>query len=195
MSNISFILEGLADERQAVAEKKAEYLKYIEEHKSNVIWAYDNYFQPLLKENILGELKEAIIQAGKNVQYHDLSKYDNIEFDAYRRHWNPTDFEKNDKTSQDLANKLYDAAWEHHHQNNKHHPEYWGLDMKPPQDMPLDYIIEMLCDWLAMGIFKKSSTKEWWESEKTQNKEAKYMTERTKEWVNKLLYDIVPNIP
>lgn len=187
MSNMSLILEGLADERQAIAEKKAEYLKYIEQHKSNVIYAYNFYFVPLLKNTGNTELEEAIIKAGKNVQYHDLSKYETIEFEAYRMHWNPTKFEKDNKDFKKKEDLMYDAAWEHHHQNNKHHPEYWGLDKNPPEDMPLEYIIEMICDWVAMGMYYKTSTLEWWNSKKTQNDEAKCMTPKTIEWVNILL--------
>ena len=191
----SGILEGLADERQAVTEKKNVYMNYIKDHKENVVYAYNNYMIPLMNRTKDEKLRRAIVKCGGNVQNHDLSKYEPIEFEAYRRYFYPTDFEKYDKESQKMTKVLYDNAWMHHHKHNKHHPEHWGLDKNPPEDMPLEYIIEMICDWIAMGIYYKSSTKEWWESDKTQNDEATYMTDITKEWVNSLLYDLIPDIP
>ena len=188
------IIEGLADERQAVDEKKNVYMKYLKTHIGNVVKAYNEYMIPLMNRTKDSELKEAIIRAGQRTQYHDLSKYEPVEFEAYRRHWYPTEFEKNDPKFEDVTKVLYDAAWEHHHQNNEHHPEYWGLDKQPPEDMPLDCIIEMFCDWLSMGMYYNSSTREWWNSDKTQKNEASYMTPKTKEWVE-TIFELIPEIP
>lgn len=190
---ISQILEGLADERQAKQEKSNIYMNYIKQHKENVIHAYNFYMVPLMNRTKSRELQEAIIKAGKNVQYHDLSKYEPIEFEAYRQHFYPTEFEKNEPGFEERLKPLYDAAWEHHHRNNEHHPEHWAEDGNK-QDMPLEFIIEMICDWAAMAMYFKSRTKDWWESDKTQNDEATYMTDFTKEWVNILLYKLLPDI-
>lgn len=194
MSSYGKILEGLLDERQAVTEKANEYRKYIEVHKSGVVEAYNHYMVPIQKVTKDKNLIDAIIQAGKNVQFHDLSKYEPIEFEAYRRHWHPTESEKNDKSFLKITEEMYKVAWEHHHKVNQHHPEHWYID-RNKEDMPLHFIIEMLCDWLSVGAYKNTSTKEWWKSDKTQNKEGKCMTDFTKTWVNALIYDIIPNIP
>ena len=190
----SQILEGLADERQAIDKNKNVYMNYIKNHKENVIKAYNEYMIPLMNRTPNQELKEAILKAGKNVQYHDLSKYEPVEFEAYRRHFYPTDFEKADPNFVSATKVLYDVAWKHHHENNEHHPEHWGLDKNPPEDMPLEFIIEMFCDWIAMDMYYKGSPREWWESEKTQKDEATYMTPKTREWVETILYDLLPDI-
>ena len=189
----SQILEGLADERQAIDKNKNIYMNYIKNHKEKVVKAYNEYMIPLMNRTPNPDLEEAIIKAGRNVINHDLSKYEPVEFEAYRRHFYPTEFEKQDPKFEDVTRVLYDAAWVHHNQNNEHHPEHWGLDRNPPEDMPLEFVIEMLCDWLAMGMYYKSSTREWWSSKKTQSDEATYMTKFTREWVETLL-DLIPEI-
>lgn len=88
---------------------------------------------------------------------HDLSKYSPIEFLSGVKYFNgkrsPIDIEKSEKG--------YSAAWQHHKGRNPHHWEYWidniGSNAKlgnPPDaiNMPLDYVLEMICDWLGAGI-------------------------------------------
>lgn len=68
-------------------------------------------------------------------------------------------------------------ASEHHVTTNKHHPEYWSSektgvinredrDKKPSKiidatKMPLIYVAEMVCDWLAMSEELGTSVREW----------------------------------
>lgn len=120
--------------------KEKEYLKYINEHISNVRMAYLRYSDSLCKAlNISG--KELFI----NVSKHDESKYLEEEFDGYRQYFHTCSNEKKDQ-------KLFDIAWEHHYKNNKHHPEYWMDENGNPGDMPPIYIAEMLLDWEAMSM-------------------------------------------
>ena len=53
-------------------------------------------------------------------------------------------------------NPKFAAAWKHHYTNNDHHPEYYYIyeDDKPVdvKEMPIDAIIEMALDWVAMGM-------------------------------------------
>ena len=171
------ILEGLADERHAVTEKRNEYRKYIDKHRSDVLFAYSNFLVPALKGVRSKQVQDALKAAGSNIINHDLSKYEEIEFEAYRRHWYPTDFESNDTSFCKDTDGLYKIAWEHHHRVNQHHPEHWYLDKERPSDMPMEFIIEMLCDWWSVGRSNNNSVFDWWKSDKS-NK-SKIMTDMT----------------
>lgn len=181
------ILEGLYSDRSELNEKKNEYRKYIDEHISNVRKAFENYFMPLLSdEGLEDELKEAINRASLKIPYHDLSKYESIEFDGYRAHFYPTESEKGDLSFETQSKKLYDVAWEHHHRNNPHHPIHW-VENGIKRDMPYEYIIEMLCDWIAMSMKFGQSTRNWYEKEAEDEK--KCFTRKTKKIVEYLLYN------
>lgn len=47
-------------------------------------------------------------------------------------------------------------AWFHHKGHNPHHWEYWidNLSSKQntPHKIPYEYVVEMVCDWIAAGI-------------------------------------------
>lgn len=183
MSKINLILEGLYSDRSELNDKKVEYRRYIDEHISNVRKAFEKYFIPLLYDDTLeDDLKEAINNASLKIPYHDLSKYEPVEFDGYRMHFYPTEFEKNDPTFKERSQKAYDVAWEHHHKHNPHHPQHWKN-----RDMPYEYIVEMLCDWLAMSMKFGQSTLDWYEKEAVEEKSC--FNEKTKKIVEYLLYD------
>lgn len=83
---------------------------------------------------------------------HDLSKYGPTEFIASAKHFqgnrSPIEAEK-----EDIG---YSLAWQHHKGHNPHHWEYWldnlGTRKNTPIEMPFEYMIEMICDWLSAGI-------------------------------------------
>lgn len=83
---------------------------------------------------------------------HDLSKYSFIEFFSSARYFqgdrSPIQAEKEDKG--------YSIAWQHHKGHNPHHWEYWidniGTYINTPIKIPYEYVIEMVCDWVAAGI-------------------------------------------
>ena len=83
---------------------------------------------------------------------HDLSKYNPVEFFSSARYFqgtrSPIDAEK--------TAKGYSIAWQHHKGHNPHHWEYWidniGTYKNTPIKIPYEYVIEMICDWLAAGI-------------------------------------------
>lgn len=82
--------------------------------------------------------------------FHDLSKYSHAEFWAGVRYYQGTR-SPNDKEREELG---YSLAWMHHKGRNKHHFEYWS-DFDPvthktaPVEMPVRYVVEMLCDRVA----------------------------------------------
>lgn len=82
---------------------------------------------------------------------HDLSKFTPTEFIPSVRYFqgnmSPIGAERR-------ANG-YSMAWLHHKARNKHHWEYWVEFRDDGTEyyvkMPMKYLKEMLCDWLAAG--------------------------------------------
>ena len=82
---------------------------------------------------------------------HDLSKYSFTEFITGVRYYcgyrSPNGVER--------ERFGYSGAWLHHKGRNKHHWEYWTEFTKGecvPIQMPIRYVIEMLCDRIAANI-------------------------------------------
>lgn len=100
---------------------------------------------------------------------HDLSKFSIVEFAPSVRHFqgtrSPIEAEK-----EALG---YSKAWLHHKGHNKHHWEYW-IDFADDgsiiaNEMPINYVIEMVCDWVGAG--KAYNNTKW-----TQNEPLSYYT-------------------
>lgn len=172
-----------------------EYKKYIADHINNVVWAYHKHFEPLKDyENLNSvyftshDLSIAFINLDKTIEDHDKSKYSLEEFEPYRKHFYPTEDEKSEAGYANKDRIEFEKAWTHHYKSNPHHPQYWQVN-GINHNMPLNYIIEMLCDWIAMGNYFNTSTKDWYENKA--EKEKSFMTENTKKVVEELLYDIL----
>lgn len=82
---------------------------------------------------------------------HDLSKYGKTEFMPSAKYFqgtcSPIEAEKIDKG--------YSIAWQHHKGHNPHHWEYWIDNVGTTNDpikIPYNYVVEMICDWVAAGI-------------------------------------------
>lgn len=155
-----------------------QYEEYINNHISNVVEMYNKLFIPLLQLEELNsfisleELKYNIVRLSKTIYKHDLSKWSKEEFDPYRYHFYPTDEEKKDKLYNLKDEQQFEKAWEHHYKNNPHHPKYWN-----GKDIPLVFILEMLCDWFAMSKHFGTDCYEWWVNEA--DKERQAMTDKT----------------
>ena len=176
-----------------------QYMDYLEKHITGVIKAFDIYFKPLLTDTTIAvgdysneDFRKAIENKAKSIDKHDLSKYNDLEFYPYRRHYYPTTEEKNeDDDQQRIAEEKYEAAWKHHYEHNSHHIEYW-YDWKNsiPIDMPLEDIIEMLCDWISMSYIFNNPIDKWWKEQKDCLDERSMMTPETINIVNQI-YDII----
>ena len=90
---------------------------------------------------------------------HDMSKFGITEFLPSVRHFqghrSPIEAEK--------ESIGYSKAWLHHKGHNKHHWEYW-TDFADDgsiiaNEIPMNYVIEMICDWVGAG---KVYSKEKW---------------------------------
>lgn len=90
---------------------------------------------------------------------HDLSKYSPVEF------LNGAKYFQGDKSPNagERDDKGFSEAWLHHKGRNRHHWEYWTDYVKEENritgvPMPLEYIIEMVCDRVAASkVYKKEN--------------------------------------
>lgn len=124
--------------------KYFKYFKYILKHKWYVLiecCKYGLYWRGLV---------------------HDMSKLRPSEFITYARYFYG---ELQDET-------YFKRSWLSHLHRNKHHWQYWILinDEDPIDylDIPMKYIIEMVCDWVGAGkaIHGKVEVHEWYKGNK-----------------------------
>lgn len=151
---------------ETIEEAEEKYREYISNHIKAVQNAYytaiDAFKEifPKVYEN-----KAHHTQLINNLRSHDRSKFDANEFWYYAARFFP--IEGSNPNSQKVKDK-FELAWLHHVHNNAHHPAHWALaddgELKI-LDMPDIYIIEMLCDWMAMSKYYNSTTLEYWNSE------------------------------
>ena len=142
-----------------------EYKEYIDNHRRNVQKSLDTMKSnnecmdliikyTLINREILINIIDDIIKS------HDLSKYKEEEFDAYRKNFYPLNDEEKE------LNKLaFDKAWKHHYENNLHHWDYWH-ECGIPDNMSPIFVVEMVCDWEAMGYKFGNTSKQWYEKNK-----------------------------
>lgn len=159
------------------------YKDYLDYHVSKVQSAFFNILYPVLADEGINEgvLQEIIY----NLERHDRSKYINPEYEPYSRHFiDPKGFPK--------TSPEYVHAWNHHQKSNPHHWQYWVLlndidvPIINPIDMPLQYIIEMLCDWQAASQYYsegKLTAYDWYISQK----DNMHLSSNTRELVEKYI--------
>ena len=142
-----------------------KYKEYINEHKLNVqkAWVrmknnseclklFEKYFiYPPTDMEVIENL----------IKHHDDSKYGKEEFDGYRMKYFPIS-----KEEQDSCKDILEKAWVHHYTNNLHHWNWWYLSGNLDA-MSLVYVVEMICDWEAMGYKFGNNSLEWYNKEKT----------------------------
>lgn len=171
-------------------ERKEDYDSYLKKHINNVVRAYQEYIKPLLHYDFdiecpftLDELEKAIGDLDRHIGLHDFSKWSEDEYEPYREHWNPTEDEVSSNMEKSINNIEYEEAWAHHKANNPHHPTYWE-----GKDMPLSYILEMICDWIGVSEVYHSNLIDWYESKASTEKKA--MSKKTKSIVEYLIYKV-----
>jgi adenosyl cobinamide kinase/adenosyl cobinamide phosphate guanylyltransferase len=146
-------------------ESKEAYMNYINDHKANVQQAWNTF-----KENVGGYkyLSNDFIvnQIDYKIKNHDSSKYSDEEFDPYRQKWYTADDEEIDYDK-------YSEAWNHHKAVNPHHWEHWyNTATKSYEEATYGeaerfvYLVEMLCDWIAMGMNGGLDAKVWYNENK-----------------------------
>jgi hypothetical protein len=181
------MLEKKITYSESIINLKYQYTVYINSHIRNVIKAYTNakYVFRVLFPEVFNSSK--LEELNKNLANHDKSKFDDVEFYNYGAKFFP--IEGTDPESE-IIKENFKIAWLHHLHNNPHHPGYWVLyenDKVEILDMPDIYIIEMLCDWMAMSEYYKTSTLDYWNSDSAQNLP---MSPYTKSKVNEFMIEM-----
>lgn len=121
----------------------AEYDRYLAEHKANVKKGFDwlRTYLPALVDGI-GEWNTNFA--------HDASKSEEDEYKAYDAY-----FYGRNRSYQVVQD--FNRAWLLHIHRNPHHWQHWVLINDDPKegeillDMPMEYIIEMICDWWSFS--------------------------------------------
>lgn len=144
--------------------RELEYKQYIVDHINEVQRQYAKYkplFEKLFPEVFeyteLSELMEYTIQI------HDQSKFSKEEFQLYCDWFFP------DPVKGKISGTEFNGAWLHHIHCNPHHPQHWlyyDEDTKKvtAYDIPDVNLIDLLCDWLAMSVYKKDTIWAYWEA-------------------------------
>lgn len=176
--------------------KQQEYVDYIKKHILRVQKSFLKCFVPLLDKQMISEkisdeeFKDAIKKVAISIEDHDASKFGDEEFDGYREKYYPTATEKSDPEFEIRTKEKAENAWIHHYKSNWHHPKYWKNDDETINDMSLEAIIEMICDWKSFSIDdEKSDIREWYEKEAFDEKAA--MSDHTREIVEEILFKVL----
>lgn len=179
------IIRRLLENKKSIHEDTASpdelYREYLSKHRAGVRETYQNVILPVLEDE--GVDSSTLDKIDELIENHDMSKYDPVEFDAYRDHfYDPENHPRSGSVE-------YDRAWNHHQKSNPHHWQYWCLinDVDEPQVQPLDmtfeYIIEMLCDWQSAGNHYGNTAYDWYNQQKDKMK----FSENTRQIVEKYL--------
>lgn len=155
---------------QSIRKLERQYLNYVSNHVDNVNKAWE---QMKANKNCIEIIKTAkipgkvdcdltIFLAGMDVQIrvHDNSKYKDDEWDGYRKNFYPIDEAEKKANESD-----FQLAWKHHYEHNMHHWDYW-YHSNLMNEMPLSFVIEMCCDWIAMSMKFGGTVDKWYEGEK-----------------------------
>lgn len=139
-----------------------KYREYIDNHRLNVQKAWTNMksnndCMDLITKYLNTHTEAAIDLIDDMIKVHDLSKYEPEEFDAYRKNFYPVTPEEKEEN---LA--AFDIAWKHHYHNNMHHWNWWSETGKK-DEMKLPYVVEMICDWEAMGYVFGNTSRQFYE--------------------------------
>lgn len=139
------------------------YLEYLNKHKDYVRQSYENIYLPILiSEGVDQTYLDAIQEL---IDIHDDAKRFYPSYDVYKKFFEGGYVEGKD-------NPEYQLAWCIHQHTQPHHWQYWVLlrDSESPHqvvlDIPLVYIIEMLCDWTSASYLHGSTAHEWYSQQK-----------------------------
>ena len=126
---------------------------------------------------------------------HDISKYSEDEYYAYDNYFYPAE-NGIDDSDKEFTEKLFEYAWLHHQNTNRHHWQYWVLindeDGIKPLNMPYVDVCEMVADWGSFAYQKKDGDEllKWYEL----HKEKMILHERTRKDVEELVLELASAI-
>lgn len=130
-----------------LADNFKQYVDYISEHRNNVLRAWLEMQAKCASEDFVRD-KNQFVQINEMIYRHDLSKFSKEEFTQYRLKFYPCQNEQQNDDDFSFAKK-------HHYANNTHHWQYWvGKNYEDDKELRLYSMLEMICDWQAMGYKK-----------------------------------------
>lgn len=142
---ISTMIKLIESKTKTYEQRCEEYNEYLRNHIRGVKDTYNQILRPIILKDFDSITEQRCL---KEVESHDQSKYSNDEYNAYLDNFYPA--KENHKTTDD-EKAAYDLAWLIHQHRNPHHWQYWCLlrDERVYEaiDMPIEYIVAMLCDW------------------------------------------------
>ena len=153
------------DDIITIKKQETAYTEYIDNHRQNVEKAWNkiksnNECMDLITKYLNTDREAAISLIDDLVKNHDLSKYKEFEFDAYRKEFYPISPEEKETNK-----STFDAAWKHHYHNNLHHWNWW-YETGKMNEMKFPYVVEMICDWEAMGYKFGNTSKQFYEEKR-----------------------------
>ena len=127
------------------------------------------------------QVNSAFIMAciDNQVQSHDSSKYSIEEWEAYRKNFNPVNQQEKEDNIAD-----FERAWKHHYMNNLHHWNFW-YSSNQMDKMPLCFVVEMCCDWIAMSNKFGGNAVDWYLNEKLNNRI--HLGTKQEQWIMNIL--------
>lgn len=143
-----------------------QYDDYLGKHKGSVVEAY------LWIEKNTPDIIQLIADEHCDLRHqicfgHDYSKRDLDEYSAYDAYFYGNNISFNVEES-------FKKAWLSHIHKNPHHWQHWILHNDDAEDgleildMPLNYILEMVCDWwsFSWGTGNLKEVFEWYDKHK-----------------------------
>lgn len=144
-----------------MTEKEAieQYNEYLTGHIGNINEALE-----LLKDLEIPFVVDNYEELKEICSKHDASKYEDVEYIPYRKHFYPINDEEK------LESEAFELACRHHIKNNKHHWDYWlndnnELEIPDEHEYKL-YCVERCCDWLSMANQHGEGPMNWYNANK-----------------------------
>lgn len=161
-----------------------QYDAYLKKHVSNVKKAFELLTPKLIKYGVF-TAEEAEKMKG-NLEKHDNSKFGRDEYEAYDKYFYGSTVEKNNNKSD------FEIAWLHHIHTNRHHWQHYIIPCENDDgsnkilEMPLNCIIEMVCDWWSFSLSKNKPTEvlDWYNV----NKDKIILHPESKRNLNQVMY-------
>jgi len=159
---------------------KRKYIKYLENHKRNVIKAFYQLAQCkdlqwlIFDEYIIGSLWDRVLT-------HDNDKFHKETFEPYRIHYFPIDAEEWSQNED-----LFLSAWEKHIKNNDHHwqnRQHW-------KDEDFNINTELAClenilDWMALCYDNNDHISDYYDN----CKKDIHISKKQKSFIDKIIYE------
>lgn len=161
-----------------------QYDLYLKKHVANVQKAFELLSPYLIKYQVMDV--EEIEKMKGMLEKHDTTKFGRDEYEAYDKHYFGSELEKR------VSANDYKVAWLHHIHTNRHHWQHYIIPCGNNDgtneviEMPLNCVIEMICDWWSFGLAKKEPCEilDWY----SKNKNKIVLHPETKKMVTQLMY-------